>query len=337
MLPTYSASLSVLAKGYKLFWLVAGLVLAGCSHYPLKDPDLSQLPASAELRDLAWFAQEDNQCGPASLATLLDFNKIRVTPEQLKPSLYIPEKGGTLQLELTARARQYGLIPYQIEPKIADLFAELSAGHPVLVMQNLGFSELPQWHYAVAIGYDLEQQHIVLRSGPHPRYETDLSLFIKTWQRADSWALVILTPDKTPATATATRYMQTANNLEQLGLLEPAESAYRTAHQRWPNSASPLLGLGNISYVQQHYSQAINYFVDYITRSDNPAPGWNNLAYSLAQYGCTDAAVIAIHCAVELAPGQSMYTESLAELRGQFATQTKALKNSAHCPIIACP
>lgn len=334
---TYSTLLTVFANNVRLISLVCGLLLTGCSSNPLKTADLAALPPSAEILNLAWYPQQDNFCGPSSLATMLDFNHIKVTPQQLTPKLYIPEKGGTLQLELIAQARQFGLVPYQIKPKLTDLLTELSAGHPVLVMQNLGFSWLPQWHFAVAIGYDLDQQNLILRSGPSQRYETDLGLFMKTWNRANNWALVILTPDKLPATATATRYMQTASNLEQLELLNHAETAYRTAHQRWPDSASSLMGLGNIHYAQQRYPQAINYFLNYISQSDNPAPGWNNLAYSLAQYGCEDAALRAIHCAVTLDPGHPLYSDSLTELSSQFSARTKAFKGAANCPIITCP
>ena len=88
---------------------------------------------------------------------MLAYNQINTTPEQLRPYLYIPEKGGSLAVELEARARQFNLIVYPLKPDVTDILLELDAGHPVLVMQNLGFSWLPQWHFAVAIGYDLNR------------------------------------------------------------------------------------------------------------------------------------------------------------------------------------
>ena len=289
------------------------------------------LQGNAEIQGLAHFPQEDDQCGPASLATMLAFNQISVTPEQLKPQIYIPGKGGTLQVELIARARQYDLIPYQLKPELAELLKELDAGHPVLVMQNLGFSLLPQWHFAVAIGYDLQQRQLILRSGPNKRYVTDLSLFQKTWDRADNWALVILPPDTLPATAELTRYMQTVSQLEQLGLQDTALIAYQTAAGHWPESASPQMGLGNISYAQQQYQHAIQYFIQYIERSATPAPGWNNLAYSFSKTGCSTAALEAINCAITIAPDQPAYKESLEELRAMQADNT-----ASACPLPQC-
>jgi len=292
------------------------------------------IKGSAELQGLTHFPQEDDQCGPASLATLLAFNGIQVSPEQLRPHIYIPEKGGTLKVELVARARQYGLIAYTLAPQMKDILLELDAGHPVLVMQNLGLRSLPKWHFAVAIGYDLKQQKILLRSGPDIRYPTDLTLFKQTWDNADNWAQVILPPDRLPATATLPRYMQAANSLEQLDLLDSAFIAYQQAAEHWPDRATPLLGLGNISYRQQRHTDALSYFQRYIETSADPAPGWNNLAYALQAAGCNTAAIQAIRCAVTIAPDQPVYKASLRELSANGSDESSA--TAATCSLTRC-
>lgn len=303
--------------------------MTGCSSNPRLVDSLAADPAIkgySEIAGLAYFPQQDDQCGPASLATMLAYNQITTTPEQLRPSLYIPQKGGTLAIEMDARARQFNLIVYPLRPDMADILLELDAGHPVLVMQNLGFSWLPQWHFAVAIGYDLNAQQILLRSGPDKRYPADLSLFEKTWSRADNWARVILPPDQLPATATPLRYTAAANKLEQLGLHNPAlqqaaAQAYQTALKQWPDNAAALMGLGNISYARQRYTSAADYFIRYIEKSATPAAGWNNLAYALMQIGCTQSAIESISCAVSIAPEQPAYHDSLNELSNIAAQQ----------------
>ncbi|WP_432472618.1 PA2778 family cysteine peptidase [Amphritea sp. HPY] len=326
----------LIAKQLLLLNLVAGLLLVtGCS---INQSMLAQLKAnpaingSAELQGLAHFPQQYDQCGPASLATVLAFNGVQASPQQLKPHLYIPAKGGTLTVELVARARQYGLVAYALTPKLEDIFLELDAGHPVLVMQNLGLRSLPKWHFAVAIGYNLEQQQILLRSGPDIRYPTDLTLFKQTWDNADNWAQVILPPDKLPATATLPRYMQAANTLEQLDQLDSAFMAYQQAAERWPDSPAPLLGLGNISYSHQRYADAVNYFQRYIKTSPDPAPGWNNLAYALMAAGCRTSALNAINCAISLAPDQPGYNASLQEL----TSDTGSGNVTASCALPNC-
>ena len=79
-----------------------------------------------------------------------------VTPDELVSQTYLPGRRGSLQLELIAAARRHQRIPYVLDPDAAALFAELDAGHPVLVLQDLGVGPLHVWHYAVVIGYEAE-------------------------------------------------------------------------------------------------------------------------------------------------------------------------------------
>jgi len=74
------------------------------------------------------------------------------------------------------------------------LFTEIAAGHPVIVLQNLAFDWYPVWHYAVAVGYDLDAQEITLRSGRERRLQLPLGTFEDTWRRGGHWAMLALPP-----------------------------------------------------------------------------------------------------------------------------------------------
>ena len=74
------------------------------------------------------------------------------------PQVYLPERKGSLQVEMLAAARRHGMVSYQLAPRFEDMMREIAAGTPVVVLQNLGvFSS--GWHYAVAIGYDYQTGH----------------------------------------------------------------------------------------------------------------------------------------------------------------------------------
>ena len=83
-----------------------------------------------------------------------------------------------------------------------QLKPELAAGNPVLVLQNLGLPIAPKWHYAVAIGYDVERRDIILRSGTTERLVMPLSTFEHTWARSGYWGMVTLSPGRLPGTTT---------------------------------------------------------------------------------------------------------------------------------------
>jgi hypothetical protein len=124
-------------------------------------PQLDQLPLAPvtaqpklELTETPFFPQEIHQCGPAALATVLNADRISVTPEALADEIYIPGREGSLQAELLAAVRTHERIAVRLEPRLEAVLAPLSERRPVLVLQNLGFKTYPRWHYAVLVGWD---------------------------------------------------------------------------------------------------------------------------------------------------------------------------------------
>jgi hypothetical protein len=99
---------------------------------------------------------------------------------------------------MLAAARRNGAASMTIPPRIDALLAELAAGNPVLVFQNLSLPIKPMWHYAVAVGYDLGRGDIILRSGTTERLVMPLSTFEHTWARSGYWAMVALPPGRQP-------------------------------------------------------------------------------------------------------------------------------------------
>ena len=205
------------------------------------------LPANRLLTNLPFHAQDEYQCGPAALSMLLGQRNIDIAPEQLTDRVYLPERQGSLQVEMIAAAREQGLLVYPLAPELGAILREIDAGNAVLVMQNLAFDWYPQWHYAVVVGYDLNTRDLILHSGLNARQRESFALFLRTWQRANSWAVVAVPADRIPATAEPLPYLKAAADLEQVGQTTSAEAAYRQASERWSDQPAPLLGLGNIA------------------------------------------------------------------------------------------
>jgi tetratricopeptide (TPR) repeat protein len=293
--------------------------LSGCAELSLPDAvKYKHLPDSHAISGLPYFPQQADQCGPASLATMLGARDITVTPQELRAKVYIPAKKGSLTTELVAQARQHGMIVYTLRRELADVLSEISHNNPVLVLENLGFSWFPRWHFSVVVGFDLNKSTISLRSGDKLSYDVDLTLFQKTWQRAENWAVVITDPKVLPRTAENIRFVNSASQLEQVGETTAALEAYQAALGQWPNNSLALFGAGNTSYALIQYHQASKYFSSYIEQSPDSAAGWNNLAYSLMKRSCNDAASSAMACALQLAPGNAEFIESYNELSGKI-------------------
>ncbi len=207
----------------------------------------SGIPDRVELGDVPFYPQEHDHCGPASLATVLHWSGEAVEPRVLAPELLTPARGGTLQSEMLSATRRHGRIAYPVTDT-QSLLRELAAGHPVVVLQNLGFFWSPVWHYAVVIGYDLPDATVVLGSGRERRRVLPFGLFDRTWRRADRWGLAVLPADRAPASLDRDRYLTAVLGLEQARRWSEAAQAYATALEHWPRSLRARLGLGNSRY-----------------------------------------------------------------------------------------
>ncbi|WP_159931210.1 PA2778 family cysteine peptidase [Oceanicoccus sp. KOV_DT_Chl] len=321
-----------MSKAARKIILASLFLLTACtSNLWYQIPEVAKLDSSRQLDNIPFFPQIEDQCGPASLATMLAVQGIDASPEQLRSKIYIPGKEGTVTTEIVARSRRYGLLPYPLRPELIDVLTEINAGNPVLVMQNLAYNWLPRWHFSVAIGYDLNQQTISLRSGKEKAHEVDFDLFVRTWQRADSWALVILRPERLPATAEAKTMISAANELEQVGETKAALAVYQAILAQWPDHPVAQFGAGNAAYSLADYRTAEQYFSAYVTLRPSAVEGWNNLAHTLFQTGCVIQAKTAINCGLRIQPENIILIESQQEI-----TQTKSSLTKDDCRPINC-
>ncbi len=253
-----------------------------------------QLPRISELVNTPFFPQEQYQCGPAALATVLNAIAISVTPEQLTPEVYIPSRKGSLQIEMLAAARRHGALAVQIPPKLEAIMQEIAAGNPVLVMQNLGFSWAPSWHYAVVVGYDLDKEKLWLRSGTFKRFEMTLSTFQRTWARSEHWAFVAVKPGALPASANSDEMIKALIRFEKNASVGENKKAYQAAVNRWPDNLVLLMGFGNSAFKGNDFATAANAFNQAINTHPKAAAAYNNLANVLLVQGrATEAKLVA--------------------------------------------
>jgi tetratricopeptide (TPR) repeat protein len=185
-------------------------------------------------------------------------------------------------LPLRARDR----LAYPLDRNVGAILEELAAGRPVLVMQNVALKIAPTWHFAVVIGYDLDARTFILRSGTVERLVMSERGFLRTWDLADRWAIVVLEPGELPANPDLHKYMAAAAGLEATGRLDAAASAYAKAHEHWPASAWPALGVANVRYAQLDWAKAEEGYRTALEIDPSNVVANNNLAELLLERGC---------------------------------------------------
>lgn len=300
--------------------LLAGfifLLLAGCSALGPQTRELGKnlpadFPQRTELERVPFFPQDDYYCGPSALAMALNAAGANVTPEALVDQVYLPGRKGSLQVEMLAAARRNGYIAYELAPQLKDLLTEIAAGTPAIVLENYGFSWYPVWHYSVAVGYDLAKHDLIRRSGFKQRLTMPLPVFERLWRQEGMWAMVVVPPDRVPATADETRYAAAVVALEKNGHLKGAFSAYNAMLKRWPASLTGQMGRGNVAYALRDLTTAETAFRQASIDHADSAAAFNNLANVLAEHGKLSEALAAAEKAVNL--GGPMLTDTQATL-----------------------
>ena len=310
--------------------LAVALALCACAHAP---PAVfpSNAGPGVELSTTPFFAQETHQCGPAALAAMLGSAGVTATPTELVAQTYLPGRRGSLQLELIAAARRHQRIPYVLAPDASALLAELDAGHPVLVLQDLGVGPLHVWHYAVVIGYEDEPQRVVLRSGVTERLVMSYADFVPTWRKSGEWAAVILAADVLPATANAEKYVESIVPVEALGHLETARTAYATALGRWPDNLLALFGLANTEHQLGQLAAAEETYERLLVLApDNPVV-LNNLAEVMLARGCATRAEGNAQKAARLVPPGSELEAAVTDTREKATAARAAGRDAVGC------
>jgi tetratricopeptide (TPR) repeat protein len=295
---------------------LVALLLAGCAtpqtEQLLREPPPGIAPERA--LDVTFYPQDRGHCGPAVLAMALTQAGDPATPTELADWAYTPGASGSFQHDMLTAVQRRGRLALPVAD-VAHALAEVDAGHPVVVLQNLSLQIWPRWHYALLVGYDLRRGDAILHTGTRRSRRISLGLLERTWGRADDWGFVVVEPGELPARPEASTYLEASAGLEQAGRYAEAAAAYRAATLRWPENGVAWLGLGNTRYAEGDLVRAERAFRRAVRVDPGAGVAWNNLAQVLLETGHRQEARSAVDRALALGgPFASTYERTAKEV-----------------------
>jgi Peptidase_C39 like family len=267
-----------------LFALLAGCAQLVPQTMALRSGWPEGVPLTVEWTGVPFFPDDDYNCGPATLASVLKYTGADVSIKPLISQVFLPSRQGSLQVEMLAAPRHYGWISYQLQPRYPDLLREVAAGNPVIVLQDVG-PMFTQWHYAVVNGFDYPSGTLYMRSGTRPREKIPFTYFERTWIKGGYWAMVAMPPDRIPMTATEDRWMAAVLAMARTGGAEAATKAYATALERWPDNLPAAIGLANEYHSHGDFPGAVKVLKTAQQRHPQSVIVINNLAQALSDQG----------------------------------------------------
>ncbi|HEO99047.1 MAG: PA2778 family cysteine peptidase [Campylobacterales bacterium] len=277
--------------------LAALLILGGCG------PKEPLLPSGDHIK-VPFVAPRSDLCAATSIEMVSSYWQAtapytpRLSQEELDARTLIPEKGGTLQIELMATARANGLIAYTLTPTFDALLRELEKQHPVIVLLNRSYAWYPLWHYAPVTGYNKKDQTILMHFSDRPHEAISIATFRRLWERSGNWGVVLLPPGYLPATATSKAFLHAAYDLEKTGMRDDAIVAYKSALKRWPKDINILFALANACYQAKQFAAAEKYYRELLSVEPAHPLALNNLADLLCHTGRQNEAMAIIKKAV---------------------------------------
>jgi len=136
-------------------------VSGGCAAGP---PSTGGAPPSTRvIPGVPFLPQEEESCGPSSLAMLLRFHGKEATPRELIDETRTAGLRGTLITDLASAARKRGIEAEVADLDLGGLRRRILAGEPVILLVDLGTWVWSRPHFLVA--YGVTQEGVVAHSG----------------------------------------------------------------------------------------------------------------------------------------------------------------------------
>jgi len=169
------------------------LLVAGCAsaEQQLTEPERPLSPNSVYVKAVPFHPQTQYQCGPASLAAVLNYWGRDVTPELIAREIYRPQMKGTLSLDLWRYAKDQNLHATIRHGSWEFLEMQVSRNRPVIAFLNLGFQQAPIGHFLVVVGIDPDDMSVIAYSGVQKNQRIPYDRFRAAWEKTNYWSLLI--------------------------------------------------------------------------------------------------------------------------------------------------
>jgi hypothetical protein len=172
------------------FGLFSLIIFQGCAAGPDSvTREVSPSIGFGKVNKVPFYPQVSFQCGPASLAGVLNFFGEGVTPDEIAEAIFRRDIRGTLTLDMLLYARKRGFLAEWYNGSVNDIRRSVDERVPLIVMVDLGFASVRKYHFMVVVGYTPEG--VIANSGKTREKLIPWKNFLARWNRTKRWALRI--------------------------------------------------------------------------------------------------------------------------------------------------
>ena len=173
------------AAGSPLLWLLIFPLILSCAGVPLNE----KYKDARIISNVPFYPQEAYQCGPASLAGVLNYWGLKITPGEIAAEIYSPTAKGTLDVDMVLYPERKGFRASQYRGSLEDLKSDIDSSRPLLVLVDAGLWVYEKTHFMVVVGYDAAG--LIVNSGTEQQKFIPQNRFLRSWERTKFWTLRI--------------------------------------------------------------------------------------------------------------------------------------------------
>lgn len=166
-----------------LLWVF--VILPACAH----NKAFQASEGARVIEGVPFYPQEAHQCGPASLAAVLNYWGVEATPQDIASEIYSSSAKGTLGVDMVLFAQKKGLGAINYEGGLDDMRRRIDSGRPLLVLVDYGFWVYEKAHFMVATGYN--DRGVLVNSGSERDKFISYEDFLRAWAKTGFWTLLI--------------------------------------------------------------------------------------------------------------------------------------------------
>lgn len=166
-------------------------VCAGCAQQDINKTSSGTEPNTISIDGVPFVKQQDDFCGPAAMASLMQFYGQHISQEEIADKVYTPKLEGALISDMENYAREQGYAVEVSEGNIDRLTSLIDEGTPVIMLVDRGVWKVSVPHYYVVYGYNAGKETFLLHTGDECCEEMEFDKLDGEWERMNRLMLVI--------------------------------------------------------------------------------------------------------------------------------------------------
>jgi len=165
--------------------------MLGCAHNQPSSQTVSDNDNVVIVENVPFVRQNDKFCGPAAMASVMQFYGQNIDQDEIAEEIYIPQLNGALISDMENFAGDSGYTVKSTNGSIELLKSNLDNKQPVILLVDKGKWRVSIPHYYVAYGYNDEKETVLLHTGDKRDQEINFDKLDQEWKKMNRLMLVI--------------------------------------------------------------------------------------------------------------------------------------------------